>query len=305
MIISFNTKELLRNCINSIYASTKNIDYEIIVIDNASNDGSPQMIETEFRDIKLIKNRDNLGFAKANNQAIAVAQGKYLLLLNSDTIIQKGSIERLVDFLSAHPKVAAVGPKVLNMDGSLQSKGFPLSPIRGKILHSLSINKLPEKLKKKMFGKYFWSADEFAQVLWISGCCMLVKHAVVKEIGGLCEEFLFYCEDTEWCYRAGKAKYEIWYVPTAVITHIGGGSTSNALNSRLLTENYKLLCNKTIGVRRAFFASSIIIIIKSIKYLGLYFINKKGTHFELLSRELKWEFDILKCFVSEIIFFKK
>ena len=299
IIVSFNNKLVIKQCLESLYAVEIEVPYEIIVVDNASTDGSTEMIEAHYNKVFLIKNRENLMFAKANNQAIAVAQGKYLLLLNSDTIVQKGSIERLVDFLSAHPKVAAVGPKVLNVDGTLQSKGFPLSPIRGKILHSLNINKniMPEKLKKIIFAKYFWSANDFAQVGWISGCCMLLKKAVVEEIGGLCEEFFFYCEDVEWCYRAIKAKYEIWYVPTAVITHIGGSSTSKPVNNLLLLENYKLLCDKTIGVHKAIFASCIAILIKSIRYLALYINNHNA---KLLRMELKWEIDILRYLVKKI-----
>lgn len=305
IIVSFNNKLVLQQCLESLYAAEITIPHEIIIVDNASTDGSTEMIEAQHSNVLLIKNNENLMFAKANNQAMAVAQGDYLLLLNSDTIIQKGSIKRLVDFLSAHPKVAAVGPKVLNVDGTLQSKGFPLSPILWGILRSLSINKLPEKLKKQMSAKYFWSADDFAQVLWISGCCMLLKHAVVKEIGGLCEEFFFYCEDTEWCYRANKAKYEIWYVPTAVITHIGGSSTSKPVNNLLLLENFKLLCDKTIGLPKAIIATSVTIPIKFMKYLALRLTRREGSHIKSLKKELEWEFDVLIYLVKKFVFSKK
>lgn len=127
IIVSFNTKKILKDCINAVIETTMNKDYEIIVVDNASADGSVEMIEMDFTDITIIKNTENLGFAKANNQAMRIARGDFFLLLNSDAIVKEGAIEALVDFMGKQEGTAAVGPKVLNVDGTIQSKGsyFP------------------------------------------------------------------------------------------------------------------------------------------------------------------------------------
>lgn len=124
IIVSFNTRELLDRCLCSIYLSHSKIPYEIFVVDNSSSDGSNEMVKAKYPQVKLILNSENVGFARANNEVMKIAKGKYYLLLNSDTIVEEGTIDTLVNFIERYPKAAAVGPKILNYDGSLQSKGY-------------------------------------------------------------------------------------------------------------------------------------------------------------------------------------
>ncbi len=191
IIVSFNTKDLLRSCLQSICSTITTVAYEIIVVDNNSKDGSPKMIENEFKDLRLIKNEDNYGFAKANNQAIKIAKGKYLLLLNSDTILIDGAIENLNKFIDEKPNAAAVGPKVINFDETLQSKGYSFPSI---LLALITFFRFPKFLSEKKiahwFPKYFWNENDIRQVDWISGCCMLIRREVINKIGMLSEDFL-------------------------------------------------------------------------------------------------------------------
>lgn len=298
IIISFNTKELLQQCIESVRSTKINALYEIIVVDNASTDGSAEMVERKYRDILLIRNSENVLFSKANNQAMALARGKYLLLLNSDAIVRGGAIELLMKFMAMNKKAAAVGPKVLNIDGTLQSKGFPLLSIRATILRHLGLNKniIPKRIKQKIFSKYFWYEDDIVNVGWVAGCCILMRRDIIEKIGGLCEELPFYGEEIEWCYRATGAGYEVWYVPTAEILHIGGASTKESLDDNCRLQNYKLLFKKTIGVNKGIVLSVATIIIKCFKYL-LALILKPGFAGGLL-REVKWETVVLRYFIK-------
>lgn len=217
IILSYNTSSLLRNCLRSVINNTFGIDYEITVVDNASTDGSVEMIESEFKEIKLIKNTENQGFSKANNQAIKIARGKYILLLNSDTLTQKNIIESMVKFIEAHEDAAAIGPKVLNADGTLQNMGVHFPTIHGELLLLFRIYKFfPWRTRNRLFHKYFRDENTISQVDWISGCCLLIRRKALEEIGLLSEEFFFYGEEIEWCYRAQRLGYRIYYWKSVV-----------------------------------------------------------------------------------------
>jgi GT2 family glycosyltransferase len=303
VIVSFNAKAILLQCLESILNAEIGVPHEIIVVDNASTDGSPDMIETHFKDVVLIKNNGNLLFAKANNQGINIAEGKYLLLLNSDTIVQKGAIDLLIKFLSDYPKAAAVGPKVLNVDGTLQSKGNPPPSVHGTIFRWMGFHKIIplKRLHHFLFPKLYWYPDEIVRVGWISGCCMLIRKEIINKIGGFCEDLIFYGEDVEWCYRAIKAHYEVWYVPTASIVHIGGGSTSEPIkktlqDETLLLQNYTVLVRKTVGLFRGVVMSCIASFVIYFTYLLLYYHNRMYAKEKL--RQAKWEIVAFKYLLA-------
>lgn len=289
IIISFNTKELLRSCINSIKDVQGDIQYEIIVVDNDSQDGSPEMIRTHFAGATLISNQTNVGFAKGNNQAFKIARGRYLFLLNSDSMLRKGTLETLLEFMEGHPKAAAVGPKVLNFDGSLQSKGFCFPSVLLSLIILFRIPKfLSQKELMKWFSKYYWGEDEVRRVDWISGCCFLMRRDVVEEIGPLCEEFFMYHEDEEWCFRAKKNKYEVWYVPDAEVKH---KNQSSPLTDRfdIGTISAKKYYKKTIGTYQGILISMIYILSNMVKLLRLTIQTKNGDEYEETKRRLKSE----------------
>jgi GT2 family glycosyltransferase len=294
IIVSFNTQDLLRNCIKSVYEIIRNLSYEIIVVDNASKDGSPEMIEEEFKDVKLRKNTQNMGFARGNNQGMKVASGEYLLLLNSDTILKEGAVETLVKFMDEHPRAAAVGPKVLNFDGSLQSKGFCFPSV---LLSLIILFRVPKVLSQeklmKWFSKYYWDEDEVRRVDWISGCCLLMKRNAIEEIGPLCEEFFMYYEDEEWCYRAKKSKFEVWYVPTAEVRH---KSQSSPLKDRFDIGNMsaKKYYEKTVGSYKGIVIAIIYIGSSMIKLIRHSIQSKRTEEYKDTRKRLRLQIRFLR-----------
>lgn len=213
IIPSFNTKEILHNCLQSILENSKKISYEVIVIDNNSQDGSLQMVEEDFPLVKLIKNQENLGFAKANNQGIKMAKGKYLLFLNSDTVIKDKAIEKMDYFMENHKEIEAIGPKLLNSDKTIQSSaGFFPNPFVVFVMLFL---------EHFLGGRFVrTSYPKLKQVDWVMGAALMVKKEITDDIGGFDEKIFMYYDEVDYCYRIHKAGYNIYYYPEAEIVHL-------------------------------------------------------------------------------------
>lgn len=213
IIVSYNTQKLLQDCLASIFKQTKDLNYEVIVVDNASTDGSVEKI-LGYKDIKILRNKENLGFAKANNQGIKIARGKYILLLNSDTKVVGNALKKLVDFAETKVKLGVVGPRLLNADGSRQPSTAPFL-------------KLPQALLWLATGDRFLYASPAAEskVDWVMGAALLVKREVVEKVGRLDEQFFMYLEEVEWCYRINRAGWQTWFYPGAEIFHLVRGSS--------------------------------------------------------------------------------
>ncbi len=230
IIVNFNVKEFLEQSITSIKKACRNIAAEIIVVDNASSDGSVALIRQKFPEVKLIANAENVGFARANNQAIAQAQGEYILLINPDTIVQEDTFRVILDFFAGHPECGMVGCKILNPDGSLQlpcRRSFPTPWVAFAKISGLS-RLFP---RSKIFGRYnltYLDPDETYEVEAISGSFMFFRAKVVKTIGLLDESFFMYGEDLDWCYRIRQAGWKIYYLPTTKIIHFKGESSKNS-----------------------------------------------------------------------------
>ena len=233
IIISYNTREVTRACLQSIYDASLELEYEIILVDNASEDGSVEMVESNFPEVRLIANRDNLLFSKANNQAMAIARGDYFLLLNSDTIVKAGNMEKLYSFLiEGAPKVGCVGPTVLNKDGSLQSDGYALPAVADTFCSVFArvVKCLPSAIRNKMIPpghELIRRPEKTAEVGRIMGCCMLFPAKICQELGGLDETFELYSEEVGLCCRLKRAGYETWRLAEAEIIHLGRASTKN------------------------------------------------------------------------------
>ena len=225
IIVNFNTENLLRKCINSIFKANLNINFEVILIDNNSQDSSVPMCRVAFPSVHIIENKTNNMFAKANNQGIAIAKGEFFLFLNSDTVVKAGVLERLYSFIANKTNVAAVGPRLLNEDGSLQSQGYPLQPFLWTVVRNFSLDTfLPTAIKYRFFPWTNVNAATPMKTGWVSGACMVVSKVAIEKVGGgLCEELYFYGEEVEWCWRAKKAGMEVWRLPDVSILHYGGG----------------------------------------------------------------------------------
>lgn len=229
IIVSFNTREITRNCLQSLRVAQLQIQTEVIVVDNASSDHSPEMIAEEFPEVILIRNEKNLMFSKANNQGMSIARGDFFFLLNSDTLVESGNIEKLFAFLKQHaPRVGCVGPRVLRADGTVQSEGEAFDSYRYVLSRFFFLDKLPLPCFLRNWilplGFHTSQPKRPRKVGFVVGCSFMFPREVFQNIGGLDEDFVFYGEELEFCFRLWKTGYEVWVLPEAVITHLGGSS---------------------------------------------------------------------------------
>lgn len=235
VIVSWNTRDILRDCLRSIFENTDTLRYEIIVVDNASNDDSVEMVRREFPQVRLIENADNRGFAAANNQGIAVARGRYVLLLNSDTIVLDQGIAKTVTFADAHPDAGVVGCRVLNADRTLQPTCFMYPSLLNMLLSSTWLYKaFPQSSFWGRERMTWWDHDDVREVEVVSGCFMLVRGEAVEQVGMMDEGFFMYAEETDWCYRFRRAGWKIVYAPQGQIVHLGGKSSEKVKSEMTL-----------------------------------------------------------------------
>ncbi len=237
-IVSYQARDYLRDCLLSIREYPPDGAYEIIVVDNGSTDGTISMLREEFPETVVIQNQDNEGFTVPMNQALQQGQGKYLLLMNPDTLVHHSAFNELIQFLKTHPDVGICGPKVLNTDGSLQS---PCR--RGESRPWAVISyflRLPALFPhSKFFGGYlmnYMDEDETHAVAGVAGSCMMIRKEVITGIGYLDEQFFAWQEDADYCLRARKVGWKIFYVPSALITHYGGQGGSRVQPYRSIIE---------------------------------------------------------------------
>lgn len=226
IIVSWNTRDILHRCLQSVYEQTDEITFEVIVIDNASSDGSAEMVEREFAQVRLIKNTENRGFAAANNQGAEIARGRYLLLLNSDTIVLDNAIGKTVKFADEYSEAGVVGCRVLNPDRTLQPTGFMFPSALNMLLAASYLYKLFPR--HKFFGREqmtCWGRDDVREVDVVTGCFMLARREAIEQVGMMDESFFMYGEETDWCWRFKKAGWQNLFYPGAEIIHLGGQST--------------------------------------------------------------------------------
>jgi GT2 family glycosyltransferase len=227
IIINWNTRGLLRDCLESVYEQAGDVEFEVIVVDNASTDDSVDMVRKDFEQVKLIENAENRGFATANNQAMAVANGRYVLLLNSDTVVLDDAIARTVEFADVHPRAAVTGCRVLNPDSTLQPTCFMFPSILNMLLSSTYLYKVFPT--SRFFGRErmtWWDRNDVRQVDVVTGCFMLVRRSAIDKVGMMDERFFMYAEETDWCYRFKENGWEVVFTPAARIIHLGGQSTA-------------------------------------------------------------------------------
>lgn len=234
-LVSLNALAYLEPLMASIQKHTHGLSYEMIVVDNASTDGTVDWISQQHPEITLIRNQANLGFTRGNNQAMALAKGDFLLLLNPDTLLSEDCFGPQVDFLKENPDVGITIPKVLNSDGSFQqqSRRGDARPIEV-FGYFLKLGKLFPKSKALNGYLQSWlPVDEVAEVKAVSGSCMFIRREVYEKIGGLDERFFAYQEDSDYCMRARQAGWKVMYVPLSSIIHYAGegGSKTNPYHS--------------------------------------------------------------------------
>ncbi len=249
IIVNWNTRELLARCLESVVSSRwsvvggrwsiasldanlstdrRPLMTEIFIVDNASTDGSAAMVRERFSQVHLIENLENVGFARANNQAIQLSQGRYVLLLNSDTEVYPGAMETMVQFMEEHPQAGGCGPRLLNTDGSLQISCHPmLTPER--------------EFWRLIFFDRLWHRASYAQERWdrqtprpvevIKGACFLLRRAALEQVGWLDQQYFMYTEEVDLCYRLAQAGWQLWWLPQAIVKHFGEASSTQVVEA--------------------------------------------------------------------------
>lgn len=241
-IVNWNTRELLRQCLASVYENLGEIEAEVIVVDNGSFDGSAEMAYAVFPQVKLIETGRNLGFTRANNLAYRESCGDYFLLLNSDTVVLPRAISSLVRFLEDHPQAGAVGSKLLNPDGTLQRSCSTFPTPLTELYDALYLSKLFPRSPR--FGRYamsYWDFDSVREVDFAGGSCLLLRRSALEEVGLLDEGYFMYSEEADLCYRLKARGWRIFFLPDARVIHYGGESSKLDVN-RTSVELYRSKC---------------------------------------------------------------
>lgn len=277
-IVTQKARAYLRDCLLSIRDNPYSGGQEIVVVDNFSQDGTLDMLRGEFPEVRVIANDRNTGYTYPNNQALRAARGQYLMLLNPDTLVLPGTLETLVDFLKKHPEVGVCGPKVLNVDGTMQKPCRRGEPRPLAILsYFLGLSALFPK--SKVFGGYlldYLPEDEIQAVDGVSGSCMLIRGAVIEKIGYLDEQFFAYQEDADFCHRTRQAGWKVYFVPTARLVHFGGRGGSRVQPFRSIVawhKSYYLYYRKNLAKNYFFLLNWIYYGLMFLKFVSAVLIN--------------------------------
>lgn len=241
IIVNWNGGELLPRCIETIVRSEPRVSYEIVIIDNASQDDSLARVEASEaaatlnanQQLRIFRNTENRGFGAANNQAFDLTTSPYLFLLNLDTEVHPGTIDTLMRTLHADPQIGGCGPRILNSDGSLQISAFFNPPrVWHTVLSQLKLyHLLPHRIRGELLLGRHWDHDRQRSVPMLSGAAILARRQMIEEVGGFDERFHMYAEDNEWCWRITQSKWKLVFVPDAVVLHHGGQSSMKRWSS--------------------------------------------------------------------------
>jgi len=227
-IVSYNSLNFLRDCLDSILENPPSLKYEIIVVDNASADGSCELVQKNFPQVKLLRNSKNTGFAAANNKAISKTNSKYILLINSDCKVYKNSLDNLVSFMEKNKKVGIAGPKIINSDGSVQLSCRKFPSIFNAAFHTILTNIVPNNPFSRKYKLADVNRDTPFEVDWVSGSAMIIRRKALEDTGPIDERYFMYVEDLDLCYRMWQKSWKVYYYPCASILHHIGGSSGNS-----------------------------------------------------------------------------
>jgi len=231
IIVNWNTCDLLAQCLESVYANPPDCEFEVLVVDNASTDGSVQMVRERFPWVRLIENQENVGFARANNRAIQESTGCYALLLNPDTEVQPGALETLVRFMNAHPQAGAAGAQLLNPNGTLQPSCHPAPTLFREFWRLFHLDVL---YPYALYPMKRWSLESHREVDIVQGACMILRREALDQVGLLDEDYFIYSEEVDLCHRLRQRDWKVYWIPQAVVVHYGGQSTQQVATEMFL-----------------------------------------------------------------------
>jgi GT2 family glycosyltransferase len=223
ILVSYNTRQMTLDCLAALLPELVGIESEVILVDNASTDGSAAAVRAAYPNVDVIENKLNSGFGGGNNLAMKRARGKYLLLINTDAFVKPGAVRELMHYLDRQPKVALVGPRLMNGDGSLQLSCFRFPSPGRAWAENLFVSAV--FAGESRLGDYRkWAHDREREVDWVIGACCLVRREVYESVGGFDERFFMYAEETDWQRRMRTAGWSIGFTPAAEVVHLGGAS---------------------------------------------------------------------------------
>ena len=235
VIVTYNSRREIDNCLASLFADLGEWPAQVVVVDNASTDGTTGHIAAQWPQVRLLAQAHNLGFAAATNLGLATVAGDPVLLLNPDTVIHRGALDRLLATLADHPEVGVVGPKLLNADGTLQPSCRDFPGLISDLIGMAELYRLT--LVRRLLSRRLVSLGDHrgaGRVDWLSGACLLVRRAALDAVGPFDEGFFMYSEEMEWQYRLARCGWRAWFEPAAVVTHLGGASTAAVPGQRIV-----------------------------------------------------------------------
>ena len=240
IIVSWNAKLYLLDCLHSLSGNAASQhSMEIIVVDYASSDGSPEAVCQQFPDVRLIRNNDNFGFAKANNIGIGISHGEYICLINSDVVVKEGCFDNMIAYMDDHPEIGILGPRILDKHGNIQRSCMGFPTVWNTLSRALALDTLFPG--SRLFGGQlmtFWAHDSIMPVDVINGCFWMVRRSALAQVGLLDERFFIYAEDVDWCKRFNETGWQVVFFPDSQAVHFGGASSANS-PVRFILERYK------------------------------------------------------------------
>jgi len=286
IIVNYNVRDFLMHTLESIRRAVVNISHEIFIVDNSSVDGSVEMVKNRFPEVHLIENQVNKGFAAANNQAMKISSGKYIVLINPDTVVQEDTFSNLLEFMEDHADAGASTCKILNPDGSFSidsrhSIPTPMSAFWKQIGFHLLFP------KSKIFARYnltYLDENEIYPVDAISGSFMFIRRTTYEDVGNLDEDFFMYCEDVDYCYRITKSGWKIYYAPVSDIIHYKGESTKKNNLDYVLNFNKSLYLFYKKHFQKKYFSLFAWFILTGIFFRGVFIYSKNFflSHFSYI-----------------------
>ncbi len=303
IIVSWNTRDLVVNCIKSVYKTVENFSFETWVVDNGSKDGSQHAVRKRFPEVHLIENEENKGYSMANNQALKLINGRYAVLLNSDTVLKNGAIETIVKFMDENKAVAICGAQLLNSDGTKQNSIANIPNLTTELLNKSLLRRL---FPKKYPGKER-DFQEPSEVESVIGACMVVRREAIDDVGRMDEDYFFFLEETDWCLQMRKKGWKVFHHPEAKIYHLQGQSAGKfKINARIeywisryifFEKNYgkdKLLALKTWLLIKLFLSTllitalNIICLLTNKKFKFKFKLNIKLIVWHIRGRPKNW-----------------
>jgi GT2 family glycosyltransferase len=293
VIVSWNTKDFLQQCLYSIHQYPPKVLYEIIVVDNQSNDGSVDLVKLLYPDVRLIANSTNGGFARGNNQAIAASDGNFILLLNPDTEVEDGAIDRLHDLIDADDTIGAVGSRLINPDHTIQASCHPEPTLLREFWRLFHFDRVYR------YGDYdmtHWPMNQVREVEVVQGASMMVRRTVINEIGLFDDGYFMYTEEVDLCHRIRKNGKRIVFVPQSIVVHYGGKSTQQVAQQMFirLYESRLRYFRKNHGKSQAMIYRFILIAAAAIRVLFSPFIV-------FFSRRTRSRYQVLAQYYRELL----